>query len=203
MLVFGLLLGARFGVAAKAPTPKQTKVGSDPTGLNPNLTIDGSESRQTDGSKEVEETKGQSMESLGQISATDVYIHSNRALPTPGPDAGPLWITRVHKSTAPTGDSTKTSGETEVIDAMAGAKAGALKTGTTNVSYVIGGVAGGLAVVGVTGLLVSRLVKRPKPQSEGEEAPKRFLPEPLLDEIEVDNPATAANGGLELATDDN
>jgi hypothetical protein len=65
------------------------------------------------------------------------------------------------------------------------------------VSQVVGGVTGGLAVAGATGLLVSHLIKRPKPQSEEEEAPKRFLPEPLLDEIEVENPLTAANGGFD------
>jgi hypothetical protein len=118
------------------------------------------------------------------------------------------------------GETKKTVGETEISEArslfggslsattdlsgeVAGAKVGggALKSGTTNVSQVVGGVTGGLAVAGATGLLVCHLIKRRKPQSEEEEAPKRFLPEPLLDEIEVENPLTAANGGFELEPD--
>jgi hypothetical protein len=78
---------------------------------------------------------------------------------------------------------------------VAGAKVGALKNGTTNVSHIVGGVIGGLVVVGATGLLVSRVAKRPKPQSEEAEATKRVVPEPLLDEIDGEDTLTAANDG--------
>jgi hypothetical protein len=71
-----------------------------------------------------------------------------------------------------------------------------LKNDTTNVSQVVGGMTRRLAIAVATWLLVSSLVKRPKPQSEEEETPKRFLPEPLLDEIEVEYPITFSSVAL-------